>query len=238
MTAVSFVDEYGHDPALDPGWRLSPKARERIEAGPYTVDQVVLAAQLPVTDRDSDPDLYPGTRLFTGRDGCRVVVRPWSREIVTVLDPAVGPYVPDSAPPPSPLPPLERAVSEQEVKALSSRVRNGRKPATREDLPKEKVTIEGPKNCRFEFIAELPEQRRGVAAAQEHWIEQVLPQLHDSPGAWAQIMEFPSPSTAQGRIKGLRERYSAYEWAGRRWGRKAGEPGARSAIYVRKPVQA
>lgn len=230
MTAVEFTE---------PGWQITPHARERMAHTGYTLEHVLMTAQHPMTEMADPQDLWPGSRIYSAAHGwptCRIVADPARRVIHSVLDPAVGDYQPEPAPPPASEIFREHTVSEQAVKDITSRTRRGpgRPPKLAEaEAASKSPVIQGPQNCLFQFVEELPEQ--GKAAAQEHWIEGILPHLASSPGRWAQIMEFPSPTSGASRVKGLKTKYPDYEWTSRRWGQKAGQEGARSVVYARYP---
>ena len=89
-----------------------------------------------------------------------------------------------------------------------------------------------PKNCRFEWVAELPKgsQRGRDGSAKSQWLSAAIARLSERPGNWAMLLSYDTPSTASSRIGSLRKQFPGLEFTSR----KFGETGA--AVYGRLPV--
>lgn len=93
---------------------------------------------------------------------------------------------------------------------------------------------ETPKNCRFEWVDELPASApRGAAGGtKQKWLSAAMARLSERPGTWAMVLSYDTPTTAASRLTSLRKQFPGIQFTSR----KMGEKGA--AVYARLPVTA
>jgi hypothetical protein len=92
---------------------------------------------------------------------------------------------------------------------------------------------EAPKNCRFEWVAELPKgaARGPDGSAKQQWLSAAINRLSERPGTWAMILSYNTASTASSRIGSLRKQFPELEFTSRKNGDGA-------AVYARVPAAA